>query len=75
MDRVIMKPNFQAMSKEELRAYVLNHRDNEEAFHVYMDKLHAQENRIKHPAVNSFDQLESYPEFVKKLKRELGERR
>jgi len=35
-----------------------------------MDKLHAQENRIKHPAINSFDDLENYPEFAQKLQRE-----
>lgn len=39
-----------------------------------MDKLHAEENRIKHPAVNSFDELENYPEFAKKLQRESGKR-
>lgn len=54
-----MKSKFQAMSKEELRTYVLNHRDDEAAFHAYMDKLYAQENRIKHPATNSFDELEN----------------
>ncbi|MDV2998251.1 MAG: hypothetical protein N4J56_007956 [Chroococcidiopsis sp. SAG 2025] len=67
-----MKPNFQTMSKEELRTYVLNHRDDEAAFHTYMDKLHAQENRIEHPAVDSFDELENYPEFARKLQRESG---
>ncbi|KJH70806.1 hypothetical protein UH38_16030 [Aliterella atlantica CENA595] len=66
----MMKPNFQTMSKEELRTYVLNHRDDEAAFQAYMDKLHAQENRIKHPATNSFDELENYPEFARRLQKE-----
>jgi hypothetical protein len=34
------KPNFQKMTRKELRAYVLSHRDDEEAIHLYMDRLH-----------------------------------
>lgn len=33
------KPNFQAMTKQELRAYVLEHRDEQEAFSALVDKL------------------------------------
>ncbi|MFN6569145.1 DUF6887 family protein [Dendronalium sp. ChiSLP03b] len=33
------KPNFQAMTKQELRAYVLEHRDDQEAFYAFADKL------------------------------------
>ncbi|MBD2515390.1 hypothetical protein H6G93_10280 [Nostoc sp. FACHB-973] len=33
------KPNFQAMTKQELRAYVLEHRDEQEAFYALVDKL------------------------------------
>lgn len=74
MDGVKMKQLFQAMSKKELRTYVLSHRDDEEAFHAYMDKLHAEENRIKHPAVDFLDELENYPEFAQKLQRESQKR-
>ncbi len=31
--------NFEQMSREELRAYLLEHRGNEAAFHAYMDRL------------------------------------
>jgi quinol monooxygenase YgiN len=34
------KPDFATMSKFELRAYVLEHRDDREALHAYLDKLH-----------------------------------
>ena len=30
-----MKPNYQAMSKEELKQYVLNHRDDSDAIRVF----------------------------------------
>lgn len=33
------KANFQAMTKQDLRAYVLEHRDDQEAFHALTDKL------------------------------------
>nr|WP_235622438.1 hypothetical protein [Nostoc sp. PCC 7524] len=33
------KPNFAAMTKQELRAYVLEHRDDNEAFYALTHKL------------------------------------
>lgn len=33
------KANFQGMTKQELRAYVLKHRDDQEAFYALTDKL------------------------------------
>lgn len=34
-----MKPNFNTMSKEELRQYVISHQDDKEAFYKYVDLL------------------------------------
>ncbi|NJP10213.1 MAG: hypothetical protein HC866_12645 [Leptolyngbyaceae cyanobacterium RU_5_1] len=36
------KPNFAGMTKAELRAYVLEHREDAEAFYILMDKLNAE---------------------------------
>lgn len=36
------KPDFATMNKVELRAYVLEHRADEEALHAYLDRLHAE---------------------------------
>ncbi|AFY76193.1 MAG: hypothetical protein IGR93_02490 [Hydrococcus sp. C42_A2020_068] len=33
------QPNFYQMSRTELRAYILKHKDDKRAFHAYMDKL------------------------------------
>ena len=41
------KPNFQAMTRKELHAYVLKHREDIEAFHIYVDKLHKEANWIE----------------------------
>ncbi|KAM3096219.1 DUF6887 family protein [Phormidesmis sp. 146-12] len=35
------KPNFAEMTKAELRVYVLEHRNDDEAFHAFMDKVYA----------------------------------
>lgn len=37
-----VKPNFATMTTIELRAYVLENRGDEEALHVYLDRLHAE---------------------------------
>lgn len=34
-----MKPNFQAMTIKELKAYLLERRNDTEAFHTLMDKI------------------------------------
>jgi hypothetical protein len=36
------KPDFNAMTQSELRAYVLDHRKDEEALHAYIDKCRAE---------------------------------
>lgn len=37
-----VKPDFTVMTTQELRAYVLEHRDNEEALHAYLDRRHSE---------------------------------
>jgi hypothetical protein len=37
-----IQPDFATMSATELRAYVLEHREDENALHAYLDKLHAE---------------------------------
>ncbi len=41
-----MKPNFKAMSRQELRACMLARRDDDEAFYAYMDKKYEAEAAI-----------------------------
>lgn len=62
-----MKPNFNEMSLKELRAYVLAHRDDNEAFYAYMDKSKTEGNWVKMPPLNSVDDLDNYPEFLEKI--------
>jgi len=37
-----MKPNFETMTKPELKAYVLEHRNDLEAFHFLMDRINSE---------------------------------
>lgn len=34
-----MKPDFNNMTKDELREYVITHQDDKEAFYIYIDRL------------------------------------
>ncbi len=50
------------MSKFELRAYVLDHREEEEALHAYLDRLHAENphSRIYQPNDNVAEAVAEY---------------
>ena len=39
------KPNFAAMNKSQLKAYLLEHRNDAEAFHALMDKIASEPNQ------------------------------
>jgi hypothetical protein len=38
-----MKPNFLAMTKTQLRAYLVAHPNDQEAFHAFVDRFTSQE--------------------------------
>jgi hypothetical protein len=61
--------NFQTMSRKELHNYVLAHREDQDAFYAYVDKLHNEGNWVEMPAVDSVEELEQYPGFVAKSQR------
>ena len=44
------KPNFDAMNKAELRAYVIEHQDDQEAFYAFVDRLTAKPSSVVYPA-------------------------
>ena len=59
-----VKPDFATMTAIELRAYVLEHREDEEALHAYLDKLHAENpsSRVYRP---EDDVAEAIAEYLK----------
>lgn len=63
-----MKPNFEAMNKQELRAYLLQHREDSEVVSAYIKKLRAEANWVTFPALTSMEDLDNMPEFLSKLR-------
>jgi hypothetical protein len=64
------QPNFQAMSQKELQKYVLAHRDDQEAFYAYIDRLHQEGHWIEMPPVESVEDLEQYPDFTSRFRQQ-----
>jgi hypothetical protein len=63
------KPDFKIMSWKDLHAYVLAHRDDQDAFYTYVDKLHAEATWIEMAPLQSVEDLENYPEFLERLRK------
>ena len=61
----MIKPNFQTMTQAELRAYVLSHRDDSEAFYALADRLKSQPGRKL-----SNEDIERLPEILAEIKQE-----
>ena len=64
------QPKFESMSQKELQRYMLEHRDDREAFYAYVDRLHQEGNWIEMPPVDSVDDLEQYPEFTARFRKD-----
>ncbi len=59
-----MKPNFEIMSKAELRAYVLKHKEDKEALRVLMSRRDP--NSIKYNFPNTEEGREQIKEVIKR---------
>jgi hypothetical protein len=59
-----MKPDFQAMTKSELKKYVIQHRTDDDAFHALMDKVNAEPN----PVWYTIDDLDRLAEIIPELR-------
>lgn len=65
----MMKPDFSAMTRKELRVYLLTHRDDRDAFYAYVDRSEVEANWTEFPPVQSMDELKNFPEFFEKVRR------
>jgi hypothetical protein len=61
--------NYQQMSRKELHNYVLANREDEAAFHAYVDLLDEVGNWTEMPALESPQDLDNYPEFIAHITR------
>ena len=60
-----MKPKFEAMNRQELRAYILEHREDDEAFQLYLDQVMAEPSEI-YPAPKKIEDLRNFPQLLPK---------
>lgn len=63
------QPNFQTMSQKELQCYVLEHREDQEVFYAYVDRLHVESNWVEMPLMQSEQDFKNYPEFIERMLR------
>ncbi|MCC5645411.1 hypothetical protein LC607_21170 [Nostoc sp. CHAB 5824] len=56
------KQDFMSMSRAQLRKYILEHREDEAAFQVYVDRFKSDSNEI-FPAPQTIDDLKNFPEL------------
>jgi hypothetical protein len=68
------KPDFKAMNWKELHTYFLAHREDQEAFYAYVDKLNALDTWVEMPPVGSPEELDNYPEFLERIRKSLEPR-
>ncbi|MCL1463353.1 DUF6887 family protein [Argonema galeatum] len=61
-----MKPDFETMSKAELRAYVLANRSDNEAFYKLVDCLKADnKDAVRYPFVKTAEDLAKMEEIIR----------
>ncbi len=69
-----MKPDFDTMSKAELRTYVLAHRNDQEAFYKLVDRFKADsKNQPRHPFPKSLEDVAKVQELIQEQIRNQGE--
>lgn len=68
------QPNFDQMSRAELRAYMLEHRDDERDFYAYMDRL-ATKPVLAHGTIEDLQDPGRFAEILEQVKKIKQERR
>jgi hypothetical protein len=66
-----MKSKFEAMSRQELRTYILEHREDDEAFQLYLDRAMAEPGEI-YPAPQTIEDLSNFPQLSPKSRQNRG---
>jgi hypothetical protein len=64
------KPNYQTMTRKELLAYIRENRNDDEAFHAYMDKTYTESSSKYNPAPQSIDDLKHFLQLLEELRQQ-----
>lgn len=57
--------HFSEMTKKELLSYLLENREDREAFYALMDKLYATQSHEKFPAPKSIEDIQHFPDLIR----------
>jgi hypothetical protein len=69
-----MKPDFRTMSMKELRIYVLEHREDDEAFYTLVDRrATANPNRVLYAPPKTPEEREEMRQIIWQKLKDLGE--
>lgn len=69
-----MKPDFDKLTKAELRAYIVAHPSDDEAFYKFVDRFAADsENRVWHPFPKTLEEFAKIPQIIQEHIRKLEE--
>jgi hypothetical protein len=60
-----MNPTFETMPLEELRAYVLSHREDTDAFHALIDRSKSPEPRKQYPCPDTPENIKSMHQAIR----------
>jgi hypothetical protein len=67
------QPDFQTMSRKELRTYVLSHRDDDNALRIYMDRLKTEPGIDRYQGGVSTDDLAELDRLLQKSVTKTGD--
>jgi hypothetical protein len=70
----VTKPDFGAMAKSELRAYVISHPDDKAAFHAFVDRFTADASPETFDMPNSTADLEEVERLIRQKLEQLKTR-
>lgn len=59
------QPDFYLMSRQDLRKYVLSHREDDEALRIYMDRMRTEPGVTRFTLTPSEEDMKKLEEFLK----------
>lgn len=65
MEVLVMKPNFTTMSKRDLRAYLIAHPEDKDAFHTFVDRFTADASPETFDIPNSIDEIKQVEALIR----------
>ncbi len=64
------KPDFKTMNLKELRQDILSHREDNQAFYTFIDRVDTEKKWINNPPLDSIEDMDNYLYFLDKIKKD-----